>query len=307
MCIRDSVKGDAIAGIVIIIINLLGGLMIGVFQRDMDVGIAMQEYSILTIGDGMVAQVPALLGAMSAGLIVTRVTDENSDKHLGDSIKKQFTAIPRVLLVAGAMCVAFGLVPGFPSTVFIGLGLMLLIAGAMLVPAFKARVVRASQPTFESVMSERAQGAMRSSVESTPVVADVDYAAPLTLTVPREIARHGRDEELRTGIAEVIQQQSNYLGVRFPQLQFDWVESSADQWTLTAYEVPIASDSLGDNQSIIDSVLLGLRQNAGLFIGMQETRMLLAEASKQFPDIVKEVERVPVSYTHLTLPTIYSV
>ena len=92
------VKGDAIAGIVIIIINLLGGLAVGIFQRGMDAGAAMSKYSILTIGDGMVAQIPALLSAMAAGLIVTRVTDTESDDHLGDSIQSQLASIPRVLI-----------------------------------------------------------------------------------------------------------------------------------------------------------------------------------------------------------------
>ena len=114
------VKGDAIAGIVIIIINLLGGLAIGVYQLNMEVGAAAAKYSILTIGDGMVAQIPALLGAMSAGLIVTRVTDTENDKHLGDSIQKQFSAIPRVLLVAGAIAFLLSAVPGFPTGVFVG-------------------------------------------------------------------------------------------------------------------------------------------------------------------------------------------
>ena len=107
------VKGDAIAGIVIIVINLLGGLAIGVMMQDLDVGSAMTKYSILTIGEGMVAQIPALLGAMAAGLIVTRTADED-DKHLGDSIRKQITAKPRVLLVAGGICVLMAFVPGFP-------------------------------------------------------------------------------------------------------------------------------------------------------------------------------------------------
>src|SRR6185295_6825397 len=92
------VKGDAIAGIVIIVINLLGGLAIGVMMQDLDIGTAITKYSILTIGEGMVAQIPALLGAMAAGLIVTRTSDEE-DKHLGDSIRKQMMAKPRVLQV----------------------------------------------------------------------------------------------------------------------------------------------------------------------------------------------------------------
>jgi type III secretion protein V len=96
------VKGDAIAGIVIIVINLLGGLAIGVMQQDLDISSAMTKYSILTIGEGMVAQIPALLGAMAAGLIVTRTTDDEHDKHLGDAIRKQVTSKPRVLVVASA-------------------------------------------------------------------------------------------------------------------------------------------------------------------------------------------------------------
>src|SRR5258705_1735148 len=112
------VKGDAIAGIVIIVINLLGGLAIGVMMQDLDIGTAMTKYSILTIGEGMVAQIPALLGAMAAGLIVTRTSDED-DRHLGDAIRKQITAKPRVLLVAGGICLLMAGVPGFPALVFV--------------------------------------------------------------------------------------------------------------------------------------------------------------------------------------------
>src|SRR5207344_2045122 len=118
------VKGDAIAGIVIIVINLLGGLAIGVMMQDLDIGTAMTKYSILTIGEGMVAQIPALLGAMAAGLIVTRTSDEE-DKHLGDSIRKQVMAKPRVLMVAGGICVLMAFVPGFPVTVFLTLAIFL--------------------------------------------------------------------------------------------------------------------------------------------------------------------------------------
>lgn len=285
------VKGDAIAGIVIIIINLLGGLMVGVFQRDLDVGVAMHEYSILTIGDGMVAQIPALLGAMSAGLIVTRVKGDD-DTHLGDSMAKQFTAIPRVLLVAGAMCLLFAVVPGFPGTVFIGLGFCLLIGGAVLVPTFKSRLMRASQPTFESVLSERAQTALRTNVESTSEVSSVDYAVPLSLSLPLQFARNGADEMLRVELSDLIEKHSQYLGVRLPSLRFDWAETDAVHWQLIAYEVPVVSGRITDNNALVEGVFQGLRKNAGLFIGMQETRQLLVAASDDFPDIVKEVERV---------------
>src|SRR5436190_10694817 len=124
------VKGDAIAGIIIIVINLLGGLAVGVMQQDLDISTAMSRYSILTIGEGMVAQIPALLGAMAAGLIVTR-TNDDEDKHLGDAIRKQISAKPRVLVVAGGLCALMAAMPGFPALVFLLLALLFAGSGAL--------------------------------------------------------------------------------------------------------------------------------------------------------------------------------
>ena len=89
------VKGDAIAGIIIIVVNIVGGLVIGVLQRGMDVGdAAAQKYTLLTIGDGLVAQIPALLISTSAGIIVTRVASEEEGGHLGKDIGTQVMAQP---------------------------------------------------------------------------------------------------------------------------------------------------------------------------------------------------------------------
>lgn len=120
------VKGDAIAGIVIIIINILGGLAIGVLQRDMPLGLAAHTYSILTIGDGLVAQIPALLCSISAGLVVTRSAGEEDDKNLGIAISRQIGSQPRVALIGGALALMLALIPGFPWPVFLVLGLTLL-------------------------------------------------------------------------------------------------------------------------------------------------------------------------------------
>ena len=108
------VKGDSIAGIIIIMINLIGGLTVGVLQQGMPISEAMTTYSILTIGDGLVAQIPALMGAMSAGLLVTRATDEDNRSHLGEAIRSQVVGQPRVLIVTGGICGLLALVPGFP-------------------------------------------------------------------------------------------------------------------------------------------------------------------------------------------------
>ena len=134
------VKGDAIAGIVIIFVNLLGGLTIGITQMGLSGQDAASIYSILTIGDGMVAQIPALFAAMSAGLIVSRVSREGSTDNLGVSIRKQITSIPRVLIIAGVASFCFAMVPGFPAATFIFLGLVLVFSGAMLLPDWRRKI-----------------------------------------------------------------------------------------------------------------------------------------------------------------------
>src|SRR5690606_35627794 len=120
------VKGDAIAGIVIIIINLLGGLAIGVLQKDMALADATRTYSILTIGDGLVSQIPAILATIAAGLVVTRTTSEVDDKHLGAAIGRQVSGQPRVMLITGILALLMTLVPGFPKLVFLTLGVVLI-------------------------------------------------------------------------------------------------------------------------------------------------------------------------------------
>jgi len=124
------VKGDAIAGIVIIVINLLGGLAVGMLQRDLSLGDAIHTYSILTIGDGLVAQIPALLASMSAGLIVTRTAHDGEAKHLGAAISAQISNEPRVIMITGLIALMMMMVPGFPIFVFLLIGLVFVGIGA---------------------------------------------------------------------------------------------------------------------------------------------------------------------------------
>lgn len=285
------VKGDAIAGIVIIIINLLGGLAIGVFQHDMGAGAAMAKYSILTIGDGMVAQIPALLGAMSAGLIVTRVTDGDADKHLGDSIQKQFSAIPRVLMVAGLMCIAFAFVPGFPSAIFIGLGFVMSVGGSFLVPAFRERFNEISQPTFDSVMKRQARPHLQPALSTGEAITG---SRKLVLEVPHMMAAGGGDRLLQRGMGQALQAHRQAKGIEIPDIEFVWHDRDSASWSLLAHEVPIVDgvcDSSTSAQSIIDQSMLALRKNIKLFFGLQEASLLLTRVSIDSPDIVKEVLR----------------
>ncbi len=285
------VKGDAIAGIVIIIVNLLGGLAIGIFQLNMNAGAAMSKYSILTIGDGLVAQIPALLGAMAAGLIVTRATDSQSDRHLGDSIQKQFSAKPRVLLVAGGICLIFALVPGFPTAVFFCIGMLLLIAGGLLVPAWRSRFDRVSSPTFNQVMTSRA--ARRKRVTSAQAE-QIQQAIPLLLELPRTMAAQETDAELSDLVTQCVNSYQLKSGVAMPEVRIHFRADASSEWRLHAFEVPVAKGEVNDNSrldNIVSEIEVALRRNGTLFLGIQEAGQLLSIASVTYPDIVKEVLR----------------
>ena len=125
------VRGDAIAGILITVVNILGGFGIGVFQQDMEIGEAAQVYTLLTIGDGLVSQLPALVVSTAAGLVVTRAT---SDKNLPHQLISQLVNQPHAFLIASAILFFFGMIPGLPHFPFF---LMSIIAGTIGFNKFK--------------------------------------------------------------------------------------------------------------------------------------------------------------------------
>jgi type III secretion protein V len=132
------VKGDAIAGLIVIIVNIVGGISIGVILKGMTVVDALQTYAILTIGDGLISQIPALFTSVTSGIIVTKVTSDDSE-HLGGDIGKQLLAEPKSLLIGGSVIAGFGLMPGFPKIPFFLLGGLAAATGhAMRVAARKA-------------------------------------------------------------------------------------------------------------------------------------------------------------------------
>ena len=138
------VRGDAVAGIVIMLVNIVGGLAIGVLQHGLDIAQAAQDYTLLTIGDGLVAQVPALVISTAAGILVTRVS---ADQDLNQQLLDQLASRPRVLYVTAAIIGVLGLIPGMPNIAF------LLIASALAGAAYwleqRGREVPAELPPPE--------------------------------------------------------------------------------------------------------------------------------------------------------------
>jgi len=110
------VRGDAIAGILIMLITIVGGLTVGVMQHDMELSSAAKNYTLLTIGDGLVGQIPALIISTAAGLVVSRVT---TDQDLGEQVLSQLFNQPQVLVITATILAVMGLIPGMPNFVFL--------------------------------------------------------------------------------------------------------------------------------------------------------------------------------------------
>jgi type III secretion protein V len=113
------VKGDAIAGIIVLITNIVGGLVIGIVQRGMDASTAAHTYTVLTIGEGLVSQIPALIISTAAGIIVTRVASEEEGSNLGREMFSQLTGQPKAIAIAAGLMVLLAIVPGFPMVPFL--------------------------------------------------------------------------------------------------------------------------------------------------------------------------------------------
>ncbi len=145
------VKGDAIAAIIIILINILGGFAIGVLQLNMPLGKALQTFTLLTVGEGLVSQIPALLISTATGIIVTRAA---SDSNLGRDMTRQILANPKPLVIAAGILLALGLVPGMPSASFLVIGGGLATVAYMLHRSLKVELAagvpaQAKEPTGE--------------------------------------------------------------------------------------------------------------------------------------------------------------
>jgi flagellar biosynthesis protein FlhA len=108
--------GDAVAGIIIMLLNVVGGLIVGVMQHNMELAQAAKNYTLLTIGDGLVAQIPGLIVSIAAGMVVTRVSD---DRDIGQQVMGQMFRNPKAIGITAAIVGFLGLIPGMPNLVFL--------------------------------------------------------------------------------------------------------------------------------------------------------------------------------------------
>ncbi|MBV7536916.1 flagellar biosynthesis protein FlhA [Duganella sp. sic0402] len=150
------VRGDAIAGILVTVINVVGGLLVGVIQHDMAFGDATKNYTLLAIGDGLVAQIPSLIISIAAGIVVSRVAN---DKDIGSQLVSELFAKPEVLYITAGIIGGMGLIPGMPNLVF------LMLAGALGGAGYLMSKKKVSKVAAESAAAEAAAPAAAAAAE----------------------------------------------------------------------------------------------------------------------------------------------
>lgn len=203
------VKGDAIAGLVILAINIVGGLAIGVLQKGMELSEAAAHYTVLTVGDGLSAQIPALLVSTTAGLIVTRVPGDDAETNLGGDISTQIGAQPRALGLTAGLLGMLAFVPGLPAAPFLCLGVVASVA------AFAA-----SRPG-ERANPEGAGGRSKKRDQSNLVLAN---SIPIHISMGARVAERvdlEATDALRQRIADWRNTVFERVGLRFPELVFE--------------------------------------------------------------------------------------
>ncbi|MEZ0151397.1 MAG: FHIPEP family type III secretion protein, partial [Candidatus Reddybacter sp.] len=138
------VRGDAVAGILILVINIVGGMAVGTFQHDLSASQSAHNYVLLTIGDGLVAQIPSLLLSTAAAIIVTRASDS---QDMGQQMGSQLFQSPKALIITAGIMASLGIIPGMPNLVFLGLAAVL--GGGAFLLIQKDKIEEQAEPVAE--------------------------------------------------------------------------------------------------------------------------------------------------------------
>jgi type III secretion protein V len=283
------VKGDAIAGMVVLLTNIVGGLVIGVWQRHMDLASAARTFTVLTIGEGLVAQIPALVISTGAGILVTRVSSEEEGGHLGRDVGAQILAYPKALALAAGLMGLLALVPGLPTAPFLVLG-----AGVGFV-AF--RLMRAPAPAPPQAAPGRVE--IRS-----PLL------TPITIELGPGLADAPDGPLIRDQLPALRERLFQETGIPLPAVRVRHAGSlPAGGYALRLNEVEMARGLVVPEngvatrppEEVIASHLLELLRRYGHeLLGIQETQGLVDALERTHPALVREVVPKLISPTLLT-------
>lgn len=227
------VKGDVLAGMVIVMINLVGGILVGIFYHDMTAAAAANRYSILAIGDGLASQLPALLVAMAAGMLVTRAANETSP-DLGGQIAGQLLASPRAIMVTGGITLAFVAVPGFPVIAFV------LVGGGLLLLGWNAS---RSAGSAEMTWSSQSGAGMRDGVKGRrPLLTATDSTdfAPLVLELTSPLVDRMSPSRFERELMAMRARLLRDMGLPFPGMLVRRAEhGDAAELRVDMHDVPV--------------------------------------------------------------------
>ncbi|MBW3504424.1 type III secretion system export apparatus subunit SctV [Pseudomonas sp. NKUCC02_KPG] len=233
------VKGDAIAGLVIVVINILGGFSTGMLQHGMSAAQAISLYSVLTIGDGLIAQIPALLISLTAGMIITRVApdDQSPRSNIGTQIEQQITGEPKSWIIASAGMLAFAALPGMPTLVFVGIALGTFSLGLYLL--LRSSKVEELQPVQVEQIAPEQNGE-----EDLRVF---EPSRPYLLQFASAHQHQERTTQLIHGIRQVRNSIVTTAGLTLPSFEIEYSALLAeDEFRFCVHEGPVLKATFGD-------------------------------------------------------------
>ncbi|TXD58011.1 EscV/YscV/HrcV family type III secretion system export apparatus protein [Ralstonia sp. TCR112] len=290
------VKGDAIAGIIIAVINILAGIAVGALMHGMSIGDALHRYAILTVGDGMASQIPSLLVSIAAGIVTTRVaTRDREARHLGQQIGAQITAHPRGMLMASGVLLAFLLVPGFPKWSF-----LLLAIGTAAAAFLRMRQRRQAPPLDLLVLGPDARRLAEPEAGSPAE----GIAPPIAVRLSEDLRGQIELVALQTRLAEAKSRVQRRLGAVFPRVQLNWDATlPAHGYALLVQDVLAAEGTLPERDAISDGAVPPeerlaaevetlIERNAASLIGIQETQNLIQIMRREHGELVAELTRL---------------
>ena len=235
------VKGDAIAGLIIVAVNLLGGVLIGVLQRGLTAGEAVKIYSILTIGDGLISQIPALFVSICAGMIVTRVTSADGvASNIGSDIGAQLLAQPKAFMIASVVMLGFAVIPGMPTTTFL---ILFIVMGGVGYMFFKGER-HIVDPKTGKVTTVPAISASGDKSDKSSKADSADHFAP---TVPLLVDMHSglekafSSELLSDELIKIRRALYEDLGIIFPGISLRFNDSLPEEaYVIMVSEIPVS-------------------------------------------------------------------
>ncbi len=242
------VKGDSIAGMIITVVNIVGGIVIGSLQHGMKAGDALQKYGILTIGDGLVSQIPSLLISIGAGILITRTSDEDTE-HLGGQMGDQILERPKALIMGGGLLFLMALIPGFPKPQIIALSVVLVGVGVVVSRAQNQPILmdhgEELQKTLSPTVKSRRKKPTSQKEEFAPTV-------PLLLDVASDLGTSLTFDTLNNEIITLRRVLYYEMGVPFPGISIRPTDSqSSFSYTLLLHEIPITTGTLVPSKVLV--------------------------------------------------------